>query len=182
MISMRRLVAGPLLTSAGLLLAGCGPLPLVSGSFEATQVCKSLPDQYFQGAPMSMTATAGTSMQVDLGSELDPMRKQGVTLNVQLSSLTLTPKQGVSDFGFLESLRLSAPDTAGDTTLADYQKDPQAPSPKELLLRSDAPVNLAEVAQQGQVQVDLTASGQMPTSDWSVDAVACFHVSGTVDR
>jgi hypothetical protein len=176
-----RLLPSALLGAAAL-LAGCGPLPLVSGSFEVAQVCKTLPAQSFQGVPISVNATVGTAMQVDLGSELASLQQEGVTLDVQLRSVTLKPRQGVTDFGFLDALKLSSPQTPDQAVLADYAKNPDAPAPVQLQLESQTPVNLAAVARDGQVKVDVTATGELPTSDWSVDAETCFSVNGTVDR
>ena len=164
------------------LVAGCGPLPLVSAKVQVAQICKTFADVPVPAAPYAVSGTISTTVPLDFSAEMSATQQQGVTSSVRLLSVKISPKTGVNDFGFLDEAKIDLSSSTGTTPVVGYRRDANAPTPAELDMVPATQLDLAQVAPSGQVDIVITTTGTLPTQAWSFDAEACFSADGSVEK
>jgi len=98
--------------------------------------------------------------------------------------LTITPPS-TANFDGLDSVTLAVQSGSTTTTIATYTKDPAAQSPiTTLVLRGDPNVELLDFTTPGstggkQLTVTVSATGTLPTSNWTADVDMDLHLKVT---
>jgi hypothetical protein len=153
--------------------AGC----MVSVDAEIPRVEVTQRDLLFAGVPVagalgevSMTRSFSESHQaLDLPA--------GLTSEVKALDVSLTAKQGISDFSFVRNLRLTMSDEsdgADAIELINYERDIAAPASLVLTMVSANPVNTLEKWKTKSALFTIDIAGTLPDTDWSVDVTVRF--------
>jgi hypothetical protein len=106
---------------------------------------------------------------------------KGVTSEVRAISITLTAKNGVTDFSFIHTLHFTISDANNLTSsieLINYQQEPGATVTDTLTIISTNPANVLNQWMSDSTIFTIDISGTLPTNDWSADMVLRF--SGSV--
>jgi hypothetical protein len=105
-------------------------------------------------------------------------------MRLNQSVLTITPPS-TANFDGLDSVTLAVQSGSTTTTIATYTKDPAAQSPiTTLVLRGDPNVELLDFTTPGstggkQLTVTVSATGTLPTSNWTADVDMDLHLKVT---
>ena len=156
------------LVLSALMLVGCG------ATIDEPSICKTLHDQAVPGAEGLKAVTLPIAL--DLRPELKTL---GVTEGrAELSQVTLHVVDGVSDLGFLTSLRVNLlqPSDGGELQLIDYEG---VTAPSTLVLDGGGGDILPE-ALAGPLQLQLSLVGDLPDATWHADVSVCLSAQADV--
>lgn len=161
---------------------GCSNLLFVEG--DVPEACITEENADFPGAPVQGSFTVSRDFEYDIGA-IDVLTDDdnGVDANVRLLALTLTANQGTTDLGFIEHLKGTAFAPAGSTlpplTLIDYTKPAGSAATRSIAFKSDQ-TDVVPYFEDGKLHLAVEITGNVPQSDWSVDAQGCLAVKGKV--
>lgn len=136
----------------------------------------------FQGVPA--TGLAGDVAMTNSFSQKHPTLDlpQGLTPEVSVLQVSLTAKEGISNFDFIHQLRLTMSGDANNSDaveLINYQKDPASQTGAVLTMPSANPVNALEQWKTDSALFTIDIAGTLPTADWAVDVTVRF--AGKID-
>ena len=165
------------LAPALLLQTACQPV-YFSARVDVPEMCISGLEVSFP--PGAAAATADNTLTADdIGlSELDPVN---VDLSVNVLAVGLTPDAGVTDLGFLDTLRVKASSLDDSAELpaisviemdrGDYLGD------GAMYAEQAQPVNIATYLRAGQVAIAVDLEGDLPQVEWSTQLDLCVHAA-----
>lgn len=165
------------LAPALLLFTACEPV-YFSARVDVPEMCISGLKVTFP--PMTAGATADNTLTADdIGlSELDTV---DVDLDVDVLAVGLTPSAGVSDLGFLDTLKVKASSLDDGAELpavnviemdrGDHLGD------GAMYAEQAQPVNIATYLRAGQVVFAVDLEGDLPQVEWSTELDLCVHAS-----
>jgi hypothetical protein len=180
----RRLAAPALAAAAALLLGGCG---LLYAELEIPTVSVTLADQTFAGTPPGTTLTQSIEFdfaanQIDWFS--DPSVHKELRLTELSLALTSTPG-GITDFGGIDVVDIQVLPPAGSglppVVLVHYLRDPANLHPTSVSSNSITNVDLAPYITTQKLRLQATASGTLPTTDWSASVTGTFYMRVKLD-
>ena len=167
---------------AGLLVFGCTP----SVEIDAPDIEVTQPNLQFSAVPAG--AGAGTPVMGQfkfstskLGAATNP--DAGTLKNIerlQVTRVVLKADTGIQDFSFLDHLTVTAANSGYATQaspgrpvvqVVDYQAPAELPVGAELQIPLDPPVNMLPVWGHTWLYLTITATGNLPRVDWSMDVV-----------
>jgi hypothetical protein len=102
---------------------------------------------------------------------------QGLTSEVKALEVSLTAKEGISDFGFVRYLRLTMSDDSNNANAIDlinYERDDAAPASKVLKMIAANPVNALEKWKTKSALFTIDVAGTLPEHDWTADITVRF--------
>ena len=151
---------------AVLLLAGCG------ASADVPMLCNALSNEQMVGTGTSVSETR--QFTVDFSSVAKDLTGSHVTTQLLLTSLALDAGQGIQNFDFLDSVKVSLAVPGGaPVTLVEYQRT--AATSGHLALQPSGTPDLLQLVPSGKFDVQVQLTGQMPAGGWSFSAQACAH-------
>ncbi|MBI3557011.1 MAG: hypothetical protein HY074_12165 [Deltaproteobacteria bacterium] len=161
------------------LASGC-----ISGEVIDQAICVTQADLSFPGAPIiGLQGTTQQSFEMDLSSQLKQLDVGGASTDgssINIVSVTLTAKTGVTDFAFINTLTGTVTSEVNASLapelVIDYNKGSATSVPSPLELPADATINLFPMLNAGKVNVALDVSGTIPSTAWSADLVVCFAI------
>jgi hypothetical protein len=156
-------------------LCGCGSI--FYAQLEEPELCKTMPAAFSPSAPG--TTSQRVSVDFDLRSDLERFTHPDATSNLQLKYVQFTATQGTSDFGFVDSAKVTIQAAAGNAScnlpaLVDYQRDPSAPAQSPQTFAGSSDVDLMPCLSTSAVSVQTDFSGRLPSNAWSMNVKACF--------
>ncbi|HZH02609.1 MAG TPA: hypothetical protein VEY30_02425 [Myxococcaceae bacterium] len=161
------------------LLTGCGDL--FYAEVEVPEVCVTEADAGLEGVPVPGTHTVSRAFNYDIGSALGTITTEGVDSEARLLTLTLTANRGISDMDFLDAIQVyaAAPPDSGlsDLKLVDYQQPAAAQGARTISLTAQQD-NIIPYVTADALKLNVTFTGQIPQSSWSVDARGCLYIRG----
>ncbi|HET6145922.1 MAG TPA: hypothetical protein VFH68_00195 [Polyangia bacterium] len=153
--------------------AGC----IVSVEAEIPDVEVTQKGLVFSGVPMG-GARGDVSMTQSFSQEHDALElPDGLTSEVKAFEVSLTARQGISDFSFVHYLRLTMSDASNNSNaieLIDYVRDDSAvPSPALKMIASNQ-VNALEKWKTRSALFTIDIAGALPERDWVADITIRF--------
>ena len=189
---MNTTAALPALATAAALLAGC-QFDLLVVQVESREACMSeLTAEFPAGATGIVTATltrAGGQAEQEVPDETDLELPEGFEImEVRLLGIGLLPADGITDFGFVDTVALDMATTdpldgLPEVRLVDftnssdtnYSNGTYKNAPLDsLFLDGNTGVNLADYFDATGLQFTLEVAGDMPETGWSIDVDSCF--------
>lgn len=180
-------VARRLLVLLSVALAACAPA--VEAEFSDIEVTR--PDIPIPAAPAAGLSSVTFYFSLDsatLGANKSPAA-QSRFVSVNLHRLALTAKTGISDLSFLETLHALACVPISKTSklsarqveIADYRRRTQLPPSATFEVPLPEPVDLLPLLRPSstepyQVVVIVNIGGQLPTQDWTADALMALSI------
>jgi hypothetical protein len=153
--------------------AGC----MVSVEAEIPDVEVTQKGLSFAGVPIG-GALGDVSMTQSFSQEHEALDlPEGLTSEVKALEVSLTARQGISDFNFVHFLRLTMSDdtnNANAVELIDFQRDDSAaPSPVLKMIAAN-PVNALEKWKTKSALFTIDVAGTLPEHDWVADITIRF--------
>jgi len=153
--------------------AGC----MVSVEAEIPDVEVTQKGLSFAGVPIG-SALGDVSMTQSFSQEHEALDlPEGLTSEVKALEVSLTARQGISDFSFVHFLRLTMSDDTNDANaieLIDFQRDDSAaPSPVLKMIAAN-PVNALEKWKTKSALFTIDVAGALPEHDWVADITIRF--------
>ncbi len=166
------------LTTVLLLATGCGV------TFDAEELCKTMPDQPFAALPApinSPTVTLTRTLDYDLGPQLSQLSSPNVESSVRMTRMVLTAKSGISDFNFVDTATIRLENPAGGEEPADVlQYEKGGPPPGERMeLKGEGFVDVTRYMHDGKLRIIGTLVGQLPQS-FTADVQICVQATTTL--
>ena len=131
----------------------------------------------FAGVPVG-SALGDVSMTTSFSQEHDALDlPQGLTSEVKALEVSLTAKEGISDFGFVRYLRLTMSDDSNNTSaieLINYERDSSVPPSNVLKMIAANPVNALEKWKTKSALFTIDVAGALPDHDWVADITVRF--------
>jgi hypothetical protein len=131
----------------------------------------------FAGVPIG-SALGDVSMTTSFSQEHDALDlPQGLTSEVKALEVSLTAKEGISDFGFVRYLRLTMSDDSDNTNaieLINYERDSSVPASNVLKMIAANPVNTLEKWKTKSALFTIDVAGTLPEHDWVADITVRF--------
>jgi hypothetical protein len=164
------------------LSVGCSDILYAEG--DIPEVCVTEANTSFPGVPVDGTQTVKQDLSYDIGSiDILTDDKNGVEAQAKLLSLTLTASDNTTDLGFIDHLKATVAAPAGSNlpplTVIDYTKPAGAQATKAIAFKSDS-TDVIPYFVDGNLNLSLEITGDVPQTDWSVDAQGCLSVKGKV--
>lgn len=154
-------------------LCGCGSI--FYAQVEEPELCKTVPADFSPSAPG--TTTERVSVDFDLRADLERFTRPDTTSNLQLKYVEFAATQGTSDFGFVDSGKVTIQGTGNACNLpalVDYQRDPSAPAQSTLTFAGSSSIDLMPCLSTSKVSVQVDFTGRLPQNAWSMNVRACF--------
>jgi hypothetical protein len=153
--------------------AGC----MVSVEAEIPDVEITQKGLAFTGVPLG-GALGDVSMTQSFSQQHDALElPEGLTSEVKALEVSLTARQGISDFSFVHYLRLTMSDdgnNANAVELINYERDGSAaPSPVLTMIAAN-PVNALEKWKTKSALFTIDVAGTLPEHDWVADITVRF--------
>jgi hypothetical protein len=153
--------------------AGC----MVSVEAEIPDVQVTQKGLAFAGVPIG-GALGDVSMTQSFSQEHDALDlPEGLTSEVKALEVSLTAREGISDFNFVHYLRLTMSDdgnNANAVELINYERDEAAaPSPVLKMIAAN-PVNALEKWKTKSALFTIDVAGTLPEHDWVADITVRF--------
>ena len=131
----------------------------------------------FSGVPIG-SALGDVSMTQSFSQEHEALDlPEGLTSEVKALEVSLTARQGISDFSFVHYLRLTMSDDSNNANaveLIDFQRDDSAaPSPVLKMIAAN-PVNALEKWKTKSALFTIDVAGALPEHDWVADITIRF--------
>ncbi len=172
---MTPLRAPTLLASLAVTASACGG-PFLFADVEAGKVCITQQGIAVPGAPLGGSVSS-PAFAVDLRNQIPLLPTDSSDTDLRVDEVTITPVQGSPN---LEGITLAVlqvqPASGAAVKLAEYQPDPAAPAPSELVLVGDAGAgNLTQYLDSGRANLRFSLSGQPPRATWTADVKTCLH-------
>jgi hypothetical protein len=165
---------------AVLLLALPGCDNLLFAEVEQPEVCKTLPDQLFDGSTYSQT------LSVDIGEDLpgfDVSSPEGLDSVFRLTRVDFIAKTGITDFDFVDSAKITVLPPEGtdlpEVQVIDFQREGATTGTVSMTGTND--VDLYAYLTQGRVFVNAALVGRLPDDEWSMDMKICLYAKVTAD-
>jgi hypothetical protein len=170
-----------LLLTVPLFTTGCESLFFVEASTE--ELCKTQKDLSFPAAPdVPGTVSQTFNFPVrDLTATI-PTGETEAFLTMKL--FELTPTNGGPDLSGVESATLSVRldgQSPPGTTLLEYRRGSTQPNPQKLSATGRGVLDLQKVLRQEELELTMSASGVLPTSQWTADLRVCAGLSLKAD-
>jgi hypothetical protein len=157
-------------------LAACGAL---YAEVDEPEVCKTLTSQRVPGVPDAGTQSVVIPFSFDLRKEVG--NTAGATGEVELTKITLTAQEGISDFAFIDTadVDVNVPNSSGGfVPVLAYQR-PASYAPSPVLVMPGNGANIFPYVKSGAVAATLQLTGTLPGVPWLTDIQACVHVRVT---
>jgi hypothetical protein len=152
--------------------AGC----MVSVEAEIPDVEVTQKGLAFSGVPIG-GALGDVSTTQSFSQEHDALDlPDGLTSEVKALEVSLTARQGVSDFSFVHFLRLTMSDGNNATALEliNYERDESAAPSPVLKMVAANPVNALEKWKTRSALFTIDVAGTLPAHDWIADVTVRF--------
>lgn len=168
------------LTSLALvaLISGCDTF--LSTELHQEQICKTLPDQEFPGAPLGGTDVEQSFEDIDLSSVSELLDVDIERLELNFTSASLTVTSPGTDLNDIETAVISIDPPSGSSLqsvdLVEYLRDPDAlPGQTLTAVPPEGPVNVLGFLQEGGGLIGVTVAleGAFPTDPWTADVEIC---------
>ena len=164
---------------AGLLALGCTP----AMEIDAPEVDVTEPDLQFLGVPAGVGSGASATGYFKFGTKQlgATFPDAGTVQNVerlQVTRVVLMAKTGIDDFSFLDHLTVDAANLGYATQsspgqpvirIVDYQGSPGVLTGPKLQIPVSPPVDMLPLWVHQWLYLTVTATGDPPSIDWSVD-------------
>ena len=131
----------------------------------------------FAGVPIG-SALGDVSMSSTFSQEHDALDlPEGLTSEVKALEVSLTAREGITDFGFVRYLRLTMSDDSDNANaieLINYERDSSVPPSGVLKVIAANPVNALEKLKTKSAQFTIEVAGTLPDHDWAADVTVRF--------
>jgi hypothetical protein len=169
-------VRGLLTLVLATLAAGAGGC-MVSVDAEIPNIEVTQKGLTFAGVPIG-SALGDVSMTRSFSQTHDKLDlPEGLTSEVKALDVSLTARNGITDFGFVRYMRLTMSDDANDANaieLMNFEKDPSAPPSAVLKMVSVNPLNALEKLKTESALFTVEVAGTLPDHDWAMDITVRF--------
>jgi hypothetical protein len=130
----------------------------------------------FPAAPGGIDAPpVAVPLQVPFEDQIPLLRTSGAETELHIDEIRVTPRSGNPDLSGVAIADVNAVGPSGASVrILSYARDAAAPPPAELVLAGDG-VDVAPYLVEGQVRLQIIASGRPPTTTWSADVKTCAH-------
>jgi hypothetical protein len=170
-------------------LAGSACNGLISAEFTDPELCKTYTGESVPGAGIfgGITTTFGTFFVIDVGTDFPKLNDAHLKSKVTLLSADLTPHGGVTDFKFLQGLKVDVASGVDGSTLPrvnviDFTVDPATPMTSDLLLEGNSNTDVSPYIDQRYVKFFVDFTGAAPANAWTFDVTLCFAVQSDYTR
>jgi hypothetical protein len=161
------------LAFAAVSAAGC----MVSVDAEVPDVEITQKGLTFAGVPLG-GALGDVSMTQTFSQDHDALAlPNGLTSEIKALEVSLTAKEGVTDFGFVHYLRLTMSDdshNANAIELINFERDASAAPSAVLQMVATNPVDTLEKWKTKSVLFTIDIAGTLPAKDWVADIAVRF--------
>lgn len=156
-------------------LSGCGDLLFLE--IEQPEICQILPGETFSGSEYSR------ELQIDVQGQLpgiDLSTPQGLSSVFRLTRVDFIARSGITDFDFISEadIRILPPEGSGllPAHVIDYHRKGAQTGPT-LTMTGNQDVDLYAYLTGGEIIVDTSLAGTLPTEEWSMDIEVCMYVN-----
>ena len=160
---------------AALAAGACGCMVSVDAEIPDVEVTQK--GLTFAGVPVG-SALGDVSLSRSFSQTHDKLElPEGLTSEVKALDVSLTAKNGITDFGFVRYLRLTMSDDASNANaieLINNEKDPSATASAVLKMVSANPLNALEKLKTESALFTIDVAGTLPDHDWAVDITVRF--------
>lgn len=189
------------------LTSACSQGPIFYAEIEEPSLCKTIPwDQLPPFTGVAPGVDLVWEMPIPLAQQMSLFGgnadggfsvPQGSQINIRLVELTLTAKQGITDFNAVAASTVSAVPFPGSTlteqVLLSYTQDPANLPGDRLTIAGDRGVELADFlndssgqtydggSTDGSVLIRAVMTGTLPPNDWRADVRACLYMKARVN-
>jgi hypothetical protein len=170
-----------LLALVGALSSGCG---LLTAEVQVRTVCTTVPDYAFPGVPVS--GTLQTRITYDLGSDVSVVSDPTVDFTLRLKQvwLVLGSDSGLASFRGVDLVDVAVLPPAGsslpEAAVLHYARGDAAVT-TEIAATSTSDLDVSPYLSAGQLSLEATAQGTLPTTAWTATVTACFELTVTKD-
>lgn len=169
-----------LLLTVPLFTTGCESLFFVEASTE--ELCKTQKDLSFPAA-IAIPGTVSQTFNFPVSDLTATIPTGDTDAFLTMKLFELTPKSGDPDLSGIESATLSVRldgQTQG-TTLLEYRRGSSQPNPQKLSATGRGVLDLQKVLRQEELELTMSASGVLPTRQWTADLRVCAGLSMRAD-
>lgn len=167
----------PLLLLTGLVLGLTGCSELLFLEIEQPEICQVLPGETFSGSEYSR------ELQIDIQSQLpgiDLSSPQGLQSIFRLTRVDFIARSGITDFDFISNADIRILPPEGSSLLPahviDYARN-GAETGTTLSMTGNEDVDLYDYLTGGDIFVDASLAGTLPSEEWSMDIRVCLYVN-----
>jgi len=169
-----------LLLTVPLLTTGCESLFFVEA--KAEELCKTQRDLSFP-ASIAIPGTVSQKFNFPVKDLTATIPTGDTEAFLTMKLFELTPTSGNPDLSGVESASLSVrlDGQAQSTTLLEYKRTSGQANPQKLSATGNGTLDLQKVLRQEDLELTMTASGVLPTRQWTADLRVCAGLSLKAD-
>jgi len=157
---------------------GCG---LMFAEIEEPKLCETTAVEI----PAATAARSSRTVVTDLNlpSEVNALKDLGFTSDFKFS-IQFEAKEGVRDFNFIDSATAHIAGDEGWCPIGEvvrFERASSAPAEASLIMPSGDSVDLVTCLGRGNLKVETTFAGNLPTTAWSMDVKVCLSGKARID-